>query len=95
MSKAVLRQSSAAALVLAALATPAYAQDVAPVAADETDVDIAEDGGAIVVTARRREERLLDVPVAVQAHRADQARTKRPEDHRIRRAAKLLAGRFR
>ncbi|AUW59631.1 TonB-dependent receptor [Sphingobium sp. SCG-1] len=37
---------------------PAYAQDQAPV---------ADEGGDIVVTARRREESLLDVPIAVSA----------------------------
>lgn len=48
----------------ALLALPAAAQDL-PIA-DESAV-MEGDEGAIVVTARRREERLLDVPVAVTA----------------------------
>ncbi|WP_168453548.1 TonB-dependent receptor [Sphingopyxis microcysteis] len=55
---------SASAAVLAALlvATPAYAQDTAePAASDESDE------GIIVVTARKRDETLSDVPIAVTA----------------------------
>ena len=49
---------------LAAFAAPAAAQDTLP----ETAADQAADqGGEIVVTARRREENLLDVPIAVTA----------------------------
>jgi len=44
------------------LATPLHAQESATPQADETD-----DAATIVVTARRREERLIDVPVAVTA----------------------------
>lgn len=44
-----------------AIAAPAAAQDAAPMA------DESEDGGEIVVTARRREERIIDVPVSVSA----------------------------
>lgn len=40
---------------------PAFAQDAAPA------MDEAEGGGDIIVTARRREENLLDVPIAVSA----------------------------
>ena len=46
----------------AALATPASAQSEADAVAE---IDESED--VIVVTARRREERLIDVPVAVSA----------------------------
>ncbi len=61
MTKALLWQSTAAVLVLGALALPAHAQQAAP-ADPEAE---SENGGTIIVTARRREERLLDVPVAV------------------------------
>ncbi|RRQ51216.1 TonB-dependent receptor [Sphingorhabdus wooponensis] len=44
-----------------ACAAPAFAQDVAPA------MDEAEGGGEIIVTARRREENLIDVPIAVSA----------------------------
>lgn len=49
-----------------AIAAPAAAQDAAPMA------DEAEDGGEIVVTARRREENLQDVPISVTAISGDQ-----------------------
>ena len=56
---------------LAALgALPAAAQDQAA-APDTTAADPIEDSGEIVVVARRREERLIDVPVAVTALSAD------------------------
>ncbi|WP_340589166.1 TonB-dependent receptor [Erythrobacter alti] len=61
MSKALLRQSAACAIVLAALATPAHAQQGG---ATDPEAETAT-GGTIIVTARRREERLVDVPVAV------------------------------
>ncbi|WP_213981090.1 TonB-dependent receptor [Sphingomonas sp. dw_22] len=52
-------------------AAPAFAQDTATdVAAAQTDETAAQDNGEIVVTARRREERLLDVPTAVTAFSA-------------------------
>ncbi|WP_048886725.1 TonB-dependent receptor [Aurantiacibacter atlanticus] len=61
MTKALIWQTTASALVLGALAAPAYAQDATPAEAQaETN-----QGGEIIVTARRREERLVDVPVAV------------------------------
>ncbi|WP_395616412.1 TonB-dependent receptor [Sphingorhabdus sp.] len=44
-----------------ACTAPAFAQDVAPA------MDEAEGGGEIIVTARRREENLIDVPIAVSA----------------------------
>ena len=64
MSLAALRHSTAVTLILSALVTvglptAAQAQD-APAAADEP-----AEGGSIIVTARRREERLVDVPIAV------------------------------
>lgn len=49
---------------LATFAAPAMAQDVAGDSAAE--VSEAEDG-VIIVTARRREERLIDVPLSVTA----------------------------
>jgi iron complex outermembrane receptor protein len=52
---------------LAALTAPAMAQQSsAPATADQAD-----DGEAIVVTARRREETLLNVPIAVSAFSGD------------------------
>jgi iron complex outermembrane receptor protein len=63
------RAALAAALLsggaLLAYATPAVAQD-AP-ADPGPDGAVAAEGGEIVVTARRREERLVDVPIAVTA----------------------------
>ncbi|MFO6447929.1 TonB-dependent receptor [Erythrobacter sp. NE805] len=50
---------------LAAFAAPAVAQDAA--ADTAATASEAADSGEIVVTARRREERLIDVPVAVTA----------------------------
>ncbi|AKM11762.1 TonB-dependent receptor [Croceicoccus naphthovorans] len=47
--------------IAATVATPAAAQDAASSLSD------IEDGNEIVVTARRREERLLDVPISVTA----------------------------
>ena len=61
MLKATLWQSAATVAVLGALAIPAHAQD----AGDPVPEAEEAQGGAIIVTARRREERLLDVPVAV------------------------------
>ena len=61
MSKAYLWQSTAAALVLGAFAVPAQAQQTAA----EDTADEAVQGGAIIVSARRRDERLVDVPIAV------------------------------
>ena len=62
---------------LAALASPAFAQDApaqaepaeAPAAADEA---AAASDDSIVVTARRRDENLQDVPVAVTAYTGEQ-----------------------
>ena len=51
--------------VSAVIALPAAAQEAAPDSA-------SEDSGDLVVTARRREESLLDVPIAVTAYSGDQ-----------------------
>ncbi len=61
-----LSQISMAALVaaIATTATPACAQSAEP-ASDQTAQEDTGKTGEIVVTARRREERLQDVPVAV------------------------------
>lgn len=48
-------------------ATAAQAQDAAPVAPAQTSPASATEGGDIVVTAQKREQRLLDVPVAITA----------------------------
>ncbi|GGN51051.1 TonB-dependent receptor [Novosphingobium indicum] len=48
------------------LAVPAMAQDAPPAA------EAPQEGGEIIVTARRREERLVDVPIAVTTFSGDQ-----------------------
>ncbi|ATE64539.1 TonB-dependent receptor [Rhizorhabdus dicambivorans] len=50
-------------------ATPSFAQQAAP--APQAAADIAGDEGEIIVTARKRNETLLDVPVAVTAISGD------------------------
>lgn len=64
-----IRTSSRALLLLgaglAALASPAAAQDTAPPAEESAAPAGVSDLGDIVVTARRREESLLDVPIAI------------------------------
>lgn len=66
-----LKRSAGSVLAIAIAGTgvtvsvSAYAQDVEA-------VDAADDSNAIIVTARRREERLLDVPIAVTAFNAAQ-----------------------
>ncbi len=68
MTKANLWQSAATAAVLCAMAAPVHAQQV-----EDTDPQAEElTGGAIIVTARRREERLVDVPVAVTTFGAEE-----------------------
>ncbi len=67
MSKAYFRQSTACAFFLSAVASPFF---VSPAAAQDTSgAPTAEDSdansGVVIVTARRREERLVDVPIAV------------------------------
>jgi iron complex outermembrane recepter protein len=70
-----IRTKFARAILLAGLAYGALASSVAiaqtsgrPAATDPA----AEDGDAIVVTARRREENLIDVPIAITALSGDQ-----------------------
>jgi iron complex outermembrane recepter protein len=66
------RAALAAALLsggaLLAYGAPVAAQDAAPDTAAETGAE----GNEIVVTARRREERLVDVPIAVTAYSGEQ-----------------------
>src|SRR3546814_12426368 len=67
MKSGYLGASAAALLVaLSAQATPAFAQASA-MPAPQTEAAAANDAMDIIVTARRREERLQDVPVAVTA----------------------------
>ncbi len=68
MSKALLWQTTAAALVLGALAVPAHAQETAP---QDSEVQPLQ-GGSIIVSARRRDERLVDVPIAVSSFGAEE-----------------------
>ncbi len=60
----------ASVLVMASLTTPAHAQEAAPLAAPEATAEGRLD--TIIVTARRREETLQDVPLAVSAFGEDQ-----------------------
>ena len=53
----------------AAVPSAAFAQDTQPMPDDE--IELPAEGGEIVVTARRREERLVDVPVSVTALSGD------------------------
>ncbi|RYE04252.1 MAG: TonB-dependent receptor [Sphingomonadales bacterium] len=61
----------AGAAFAALVAAPAFAQDSTPAATSQTEEAAVADDGDIVVTARRREERLLDVPVSVTALSAE------------------------
>lgn len=67
------RASLIAAATAGLYALPAQAQDAA--AADEAET-AATDEGAIVVTARRREETLISVPIAITALTGDQLAAK-------------------
>ena len=65
---ALLCRASLLASVLFSLTTaPAYAQS-----GEKAPAATADDEGAIVVTARRREENLIDVPIAITAISGDQ-----------------------
>ncbi|MDX1703761.1 MAG: TonB-dependent receptor [Altererythrobacter ishigakiensis] len=57
--------ASGAALGVMAMASPALAQDAG------TGVEEADDGGAIIVTARRQSETLAEVPTAITVFTAD------------------------
>ena len=61
------RASLLASALVSLTAAPAYAQT-----SDSTAAAPADDEGAIVVTARRREENLIDVPIAITAISGDQ-----------------------
>jgi iron complex outermembrane receptor protein len=67
------RTALLAGTAMALVATPAFAQDTASASAETTaavqnDVALPADGDAVVVTARRRSETLVDVPIAVTAY---------------------------
>ncbi|MXO75248.1 TonB-dependent receptor [Altererythrobacter aerius] len=66
------RIALATSIALGAYAVPAAAQDL-PNTPDTgaAEAEVATDEGAIVVTARRREENLVDVPIAVTAYSGD------------------------
>ena len=55
----------------ATFAAPAAAQDSAAAATADEAAAVAEEEGVIYVTARRREERLIDVPLSVTALSGD------------------------
>jgi iron complex outermembrane receptor protein len=61
-----IRTFAMAGISLLSLATPAFAQDAAAPSADEVSTD-----GEIVVSARRRDEALQDVPLVVNAVTSD------------------------
>ena len=63
-----MRHATASLIALAAALSAQDATAQTPAAAASPASDIATDSTEIVVTARRREERLLDVPVAVTAY---------------------------
>ena len=66
--RASLQLGTALLSLMAIGASPAIAQEAAAAPSETTQADRpAESDGDIVVTARRREERLLDVPIAVTA----------------------------
>ncbi len=66
----MMRQRSAVTL-LAGISLLAVAQIPAPLAAQEEPQAEAAEEGEIIVSARRRDERLLDVPIAVTAYSGD------------------------
>jgi iron complex outermembrane receptor protein len=66
-----------AATALTAFASPAFAQDAAP--ANDTASNSADDG-TIIVTARRREESLLNVPLSITALTGEQLAMKGAAD---------------
>ena len=76
--QSIVRQSLfGSAALLAIAATPALAQEAAQVPADQPSAQTADESAAvseqeIVVTARRREESLQDVPIAVTAYSGEQ-----------------------
>ncbi len=55
------------AALLASIAAPGLAFTVPAIAQDEASVTDEGEGGEIIVTARRREESLLDVPISITA----------------------------
>ena len=68
MQKARILAISTSVLALAGgfgMAAPAMAQDGPPAAEAAANEPANDTGGEIIVTARRREERLIDVPIAV------------------------------
>ncbi|MDE8651291.1 TonB-dependent receptor [Novosphingobium album (ex Liu et al. 2023)] len=66
MHKGHKSANRSSAFVLAAILAGGFGWS-APVAAQDEAASETDDAGAIVVTARRREERLIDVPIAVTA----------------------------
>ncbi|WP_034160106.1 TonB-dependent receptor [Sphingomonas sp. ERG5] len=63
---------SGAALFALIAATPAFAQDAAPAAAEETATADTVDSGDIIVTAQKRSENLQKVPAAISVISAEQ-----------------------
>lgn len=81
-----MRDLLASCAVLALItATPAYAQDTAPA---DAEAEVPADSGDIVVTARRREESIRDVPGTISAVTDQQLEAKGP----VTGGADLLAG---
>ena len=66
------RASLLASVLFSLTAAPSFAQTGTQRASDKPAAAPADDEGAIVVTARRREENLIDVPIAITAISGDQ-----------------------
>ena len=69
-------KTGAALIALAAFAAPAFAQDAPPApagaSAEEQAAATDAQGEVITVTARRRAESLIDVPIAISAYSGEQ-----------------------
>jgi outer membrane receptor protein involved in Fe transport len=75
MNRNILFASIAVLALEAAAASHAQAQTAAPAAAAQPGSD-ASTVGAIIVTAQRRSQKLLDVPIAIQATAGSELRTR-------------------
>ena len=72
MTRSITFTAMSSALALAvALAAPAAAQEAEVAVAQDAPAAAPEDSGEIIVTAQKRAERLLDIPLAVTAVSAD------------------------
>lgn len=72
--------SGMAAAPFALVATPAAAQDAEAEQEVEAEGEVVPDSNRVIVTARRREEALVDVPIAITAYSADQLQLSGAQD---------------